>query len=82
MFDLKTLLLHKARGANSSDTCLKKSWWMYKKQYQTTVELNIVRGTVPSHGFTAPILIVPDRENPFGCGSCLMLWYIFRGRVE
>lgn len=85
MFDLKTLPLHKVSGANSSDTCLKKSWWMYRKQYQTIVELNIVRGTVPSHGCIAPILILPDRgqrEKPFGCRGCLMLGYIFKGRGE
>jgi len=84
IFDLETLLLHEANGAKSSDTSLKKSLSMYKKQYQTIVELNIVRWGVPSCGFTAPILILLDkgqREKPFGCGRCLMLWYIFRGRA-
>lgn len=60
VFNLTALLLHKASGANASDTCL-KSWWMYKKQYQTIVELNIVRRSIPSHGFTVPTLIPPDR---------------------
>lgn len=85
MFALKTVLLHKASSAKSSDTYLQKFWWLYKKQYQTIVELNTVRGTVPSHSFAAAILILPDRgqrETHFECGRCLMLQYIFRGRGQ
>lgn len=83
MFDFKSVLLRKASSANSSDTCIKKFWWMYKKQ--TIVELNSVRGAVPSHSFTAAILILCDggqRDKYFECGKWIMLWYIFRGRRQ
>lgn len=60
-----------------------KFWWIYKKQYQTIVEL--IRGTVSSHSFAAAILILFDREQRdkyFQCGRCIMPWYIFRGRRQ
>lgn len=75
-FDLKSVLLHKASSANSSDTCLNKSWWMYKKQYQTIVELNTVRGTVPSRSFAAAILILPDRGK-----KTLWMWKVSHAMV-
>lgn len=72
----------KPASENSSDTCIKKFWWIYKKQYQTIVELNSVRGAVPSHSFAAAILILSERvqrDKYFECGKCIMLWCIFSG---
>lgn len=75
----KMLLLQKAGGADSPDTCLKKLWWMYKKVPSSCGTNHCEKDSSPSwfcclHPYSPQV-----RGEPFGYGSCLMPWYIFRG---